>query len=260
VCSEQSPREKSADPARGNADYRWAEFDAEAYFQHYYSESHPDDDQVVRCAVTALKRALPAGSDLDVVDVGTGPNLIPLFCALPRAARLTVWEFAPSNIAWLKDELARNDMRSQWRHSWDVTREAYLPQYSLPVDPIPLLRTKTTLHQGSIFDLPKRRWDAGTMFFCAESITGRQEEFEAACAAYAQSVKVGGTLAAAFLVGSSRYVIAGSQFPILCLSAEAIEATFAHHATDVRAEKIGMIDREIRSGYSGFIFLTGIAR
>jgi hypothetical protein len=73
-------------------------------------------------------------------------------------------------------------------------------------------------------------------------------------------VKAGGTLAAAFLVGSSRYVIAGSQFPILCLSAEAIESTFAKHATDMRAEKIGMVDREIRSGYSGFIFLTGIAR
>jgi hypothetical protein len=244
----------------GNADYRWAEFDAEAYFQHYYSESHPDDDQVVRCAVAALKRALPAGNELDVVDVGTGPNLIPLFCALPRAARLTAWEYAPSNVAWLQAELARNVMRPQWHHSWGVTREAYLPEYALPENPMPSLRAKTAIHQGSIFDLPERQWDAGTMFFCAESITGRREEFEAACAAYARSVRVGGTLAAAFLVGSSRYVIAGSQFPILCLSAEAIESTFARHTTDVRAEKIGMVDREIRSGYSGFIFLTGIAR
>jgi hypothetical protein len=101
--------------------YHWAEFDAEADFQHYYSQSHPDDDQVVRCAV---KRALPAGNELDVVDVGTGPNLIPLFCALPRAARLTAWENAPSNVVWLEAELARNDTRLQWHHSWGVTREA----------------------------------------------------------------------------------------------------------------------------------------
>lgn len=260
MCSDQSQREKEAAQSLGNADYRWAEFDAEAYFQHYYGESHPDDDQVVRCAVAALKRALPPGNTLDFVDVGTGPNLIPLFCALPRAARLTAWEYAPSNIAWLEAELARDDMRPQWQHSWTVTREAYLPDHVLPENPLPVLRAKTALHQGSIFELPERSWDAGTMFFCAESITGRQEEFEAACAAYARSVKSGGTLAAAFLVGTSRYVISDRQFPILCLSAGAIESTFARYARDIKAERIGMVDREIRSGYSGFVFLTGIAR
>jgi hypothetical protein len=207
-----------------------------------------------------MKAALPAGDTLDVVDVGTGPNLIPLFCALPRAASLTAWDYAPTNIAWLETELARDEMRPQWQHSWQVTREAYLPEYSLPASPMPLLRARTTLHQGSIFDLPRNAWDAATMFFCAESITGRLDEFEAACASYARCVKRGGTLAAAFLVGSSRYVIAERQFPILCLSAEAIEKTFARHATRIRAEKIGIVGREIRSGYSGFIFLTGTAR
>jgi hypothetical protein len=113
------------------------------------------------------------------------------------------------------------------------------------------------LHRGSIFELPERNWDAALMFFCAESITGRRDEFEAACAAYAQCVRRGGTLAAAFLVGTSRYIIADRPFPILCLSAEEIEGTFARHATDIEAERIGIVEREIRSGYSGFVFLTG---
>jgi len=260
VSSERSPREKGAQERLGNADFRWAEFDSEAYFQHYYGEPHPDDDQVVRSAVAAMKRALPAGNGLNVVDVGTGPNLIPLFCAMPRAARLTAWEFAPSNIAWLAAELERDGMRPQWRHSWALAREAYRPEYSLPDNPMPILRTIITLHQGSIFDLPERNWDAATMFFCAESITGRQDEFEAACAAYARCVRSGGMLAAAFLVGTSRYVVAERPFPILPLSAESIEATFARHATDVKAEKIGIVDREIRSGYAGFVFMTGLAR
>mgnify|MGYP006197667765 CR=1 FL=1 len=30
--------------------------------------------------------------------------------------------------------------------------------------------------------------------------------------------------------------------------------------SSVQAELIGIVEREIRSGYSGFIFLTGIAR
>ena len=111
----------------GNADYQWARFDSEAYFQHYYGEPHPDDDRVIRCAVEAMKRAPPVGAELDVVDVGTGPNLIPLFCALPRARSLTVWEYAESNIAWLEAEMLRAEMRPQWQHFWTVTRHAYQP-------------------------------------------------------------------------------------------------------------------------------------
>jgi hypothetical protein len=61
-------------------------------------------------------------------------------------------------------------------------------------------------------------------------------------------------------LGTSRYVIADRPFPILCLSAEEIENTFSRHATNIRAERIGIVDREIRSGYSGFVFLSGAAR
>jgi hypothetical protein len=32
------------------------------------------------------------------------------------------------------------------------------------------------------------------------------------------------------------------------------------HAHDVHAERIGIVEREIRSGYFGFVFLPGIAR
>jgi hypothetical protein len=35
---------------------------------------------------------------------------------------------------------------------------------------------------------------------------------------------------------------------------------FKQQAGSVKAELIGIIDREIRSGYSGFIYLTGLAR
>jgi putative hemolysin len=215
---------------RGNADYQWAQFDPEAYFQHYYGEPHPDDERVIRYAVTAMKHAPPIGADLDVVDVGTGPSLIPFFCALPRARQLTAWEYAEGNIAWLEFELQRKEMRSQWRHFWRITREAYLLDCRLPEDPMPLLRAKSIVRRGSIFDLPERTWDAATMFFCAESITERQDEFEAACAAYARCVKRGGALAAAFLAHSAGYVVKESRFPALPLSAESIISAFARHA------------------------------
>jgi hypothetical protein len=195
-----------------------------------------------------------------VVDVGTGPNLIPFFCTLPRARRLTAWEYAESNVAWLQAEMRRDEMRPQWRHFWNVTREAYQPEFQLLEDPTPVMRAKSVVRRGSIFELPERTWDAATMFFCAESITERQDEFESACAAYARCVKPGGALAAAFLVRSAGYVVADRPFPVLYLSADSIETLFARYADGVKAERIGMVEREIRSGYSGFVFLTGIAR
>jgi hypothetical protein len=194
-----------------------------------------------------------------MVDVGTGPNLIPLFCALPRADRLTVWEYAESNVAWLEAELARDAMRPQWQHFWGVTARAYGADYGLAENPMPALRARTTVKRGSIFDIPERRWDAATMFFCAESITGRQDEFEAACAAFARCVKPGGTLAAAFLAHSAGYVVKGSLFPALPLSAESVVSAFAPYAARLKTDAIGIREQPIRSGYTGVVFLTGIA-
>ena len=129
----------------------------------------------------------------------------------------------------------------------------------IKADEMPALRAKTVLRQGSIFELPERAWHSATMFFCAESITGRQDEFEAACAAFARCVRSGGTLLAAFLVRSAGYVVADHSFPCLSLSAESIESVFASHADRIKTERIGIVEREIRSGYSGFVFLTGTA-
>src|SRR5690606_27658131 len=124
----------------------------------------------------------------------------------------------------------------------------YGPAWRLPENPIPALRQKAIVEHGSVFDLPQRTWDAATMFFCAESITERRDEFDAACAAYAQSVKPGGMLAAAFLVRSAGYVVADRPFPVLHLSPEVIERAFSLHADGIKAERIGIVEREIRSG------------
>jgi hypothetical protein len=39
-----------------------------------------------------------------------------------------------------------------------------------------------------------------------------------------------------------------------------IEETFARHADILNSEQVGIVEREIRSGYSGFVFITGRAR
>lgn len=242
--------------ARRNDEFQWSQFEPEAYFEHYYGEPHPDDGCITAYATQALMHAQPQAEALAVVDVGTGPNLIPFLSALPRAKSLTAWEYSQANLDWLGTELERSVLRPQWQHFWQEVRAVYAgSSFTLPDDPTRDLCTKAQFVQGSIFDLPAARWDAASMFFCAESITERMDEFESACASFVHCVRPGGTLAAAFLVGSGGYEVAGRRFPAIRLSATEIEAVFRRLCRCVEIRPIGIPGVEIRSGYSGALFL-----
>jgi hypothetical protein len=239
-----------------NEDFAWTRFDPEAYVAHYYGDPHPDDDEVVRRTCRALSAA--GRSDLDVVDVGTGPNLFPLLAAMPVSRRLTVWEYADSNIAWLKRELARAELRAPWSHFWEVAASAHDLGHARR-DPTVELCEKTEIVQGSIFDLPVRRWSAATMFFCAESITARQDEFERACAAFARAVIPDGVLAAAFLAGSRGYRVGEEDYPAVSVTEQSLKAAFDGFVRELELTAIGAMGEEIRSGYSGMVFMTARA-
>ena len=243
--------------ARGNSDFAWDTFDPEAYVAHYYADPHPDDDEVVRLTCAVL--AAPGRRDLQCIDVGTGPNLFPLLAALPVANKLTVWEYGEANIAWMRRELATAALRPPWTHFWQVARSAHGEMAREIEAPVAALAERTEIVPGSIFDLPKRAWDAGTMFFCAESITARQEEFERACAAFAGAVRPGGVLAAAFLSGSRGYRVGEVEFPAVSVTPESLARAFTRHARDIDIAAIGAMGEQIRSGYAGMLFLSARA-
>jgi hypothetical protein len=245
--------------ASGNDDFAWARFDPEAYVAHYYADPHPDDDRVVQLTADVLARAAQGGKMLETLDVGTGPNLFPLLAALPVARRVTAWEYAESNVAWLRKELAGGVLRPPWAHFWEIAQTAHDAGRAAIAQPIRALNVVAEIVQGSIFDLPQREWDAATMFFCAESITERQDEFERACAAFARAVRPGGALAAAFLAGSRGYEVGDQSFPAVSISPASLERAFAGLARDIVLTPIGERAEEIRSGYSGMIFLSGHA-
>jgi hypothetical protein len=241
-----------------NADAAWADFDPDAYFEHYYGEPHADDALVARRAATALRDFAGPRTDLDILDVGTGANLIPLLAALPVAQSLTAWEYAASNIAWLHSEMQRPALRPQWQHFWMQVESVYGAE-ACHFNAAQQLKARLTLQQGSIFELPKARFDAATMFFCAESITSQYHEFAAACRAFAGAVKPGGALVAAFLARSEGYSVGGIEYPALSVSTDSVADIFAPYAATLTLDSIGLSDTEIRSGYSGMIFLSAIA-
>lgn len=244
----------------------WNDFDPEAYFQHYYSTPHPDDDTLTFLAARTLRDAR-TNSDrgLDIIDVGTGPSLIPLLAALPVAHRLTAWEFAAPNVQWLHNEITTSPLRPQWQHFWCQVKAAHSSDTAgmsplLPHDPLPLLTQRVRIVRGSIFDLPRHAYDAATMFFCAESITSCPSEFECALAAFVSTVRPGGVIAAAFLAGSSGYAVSGRRYPAVKLDAAQIEKILQTRLATIAVIPIGISLQEIRSGYTGAVFVSGKTR
>ncbi len=248
------------------ADAPWDSFDPEFYFQHYYGNPHPDDDTLTILAARALRAArITPERGLDVIDVGTGPSLIPLLAALPVATRMTAWEYAKPNLEWLGKELAGSVLRPQWQHFWRQVKTAYSSQDApasvmLPHDPLPLLAQRVRAVRGSVFDLPRHAFDAATMFFCAESITSCRREFEAAVSAFTGTVRPGGHIAAAFLAGSSGYTVAGRRFPAIKLDVPQLQDILHARLASCEVTQIGMTPEEVRSGYTGALFVAGRTR
>jgi SAM-dependent methyltransferase len=241
-----------------NAEANWQDFDPEAYFDHYYSEPHRDDMLAARKAALALRSFAGGCCNLHILDVGTGANLIPLLAALPVAQSLTAWDYAASNVAWLKTEFQQEKLRPQWQYFWSQVVEVYGPHLA-SFDAAQKLKQCARAQQGSIFDLPPAQWDAASMFFCAESITREAMEFTAACKAFAAAVRPGGALVAAFLTRSAGYEVGGIAYPALPVDEESIKAVFTPLCRSINVETIGGSDTEIRSGYSGMIFLSAFA-
>jgi hypothetical protein len=64
-------------------------------------------------------------------------------------------------------------------------------------------------------------------------------------------------IAAAFLVGSSGYEVAGRRDPAINLGVDEIRARLDQYLATMDATPIGLCEKEIRSGYSGALFVAG---
>ena len=194
-----------------NVEYRWDDFDPEAYFQHNYSQLRPEDILMAELTAKAFSQA---GSVKTSLDVGTGSNLFPLLCALPRVEEITIWEYGAENIRWIKNQLNQGLEASSWSKFWDIISAVY--ESGMTVDEVGRnLKTAVgeRIKQGSVFDLPTRNFDAATMFFCAESITTDIEEFQQACGMFVRSVKRGGLLVCLLYTSPSPRDQRGSRMP-----------------------------------------------
>jgi hypothetical protein len=252
-----------AEQAGSNADYPWDEFDPEDYFAHNYAELRDDDRQILQLVREYFADQLgdvPMHS-LRGIDVGTGANLYPAMSMLPFSAEITLYEFSPLNVKWLsagQENRWEASWPSAWAQFWKLFAERDV--YARVTDPRDSLADRSRVVQGSVFDLkpaPGERWDLGTMFFVAESITRQEREFSSATDHFLNALKPGAPFAIAFMEHSTGYPVAGRGFPSTNIGVEDVRNRLRDRVSDVSISHIGLGDKPLRDGYQGMILARG---
>lgn len=234
-----------------NAEFPWDTFDSRSYFAANYSKIRHDDQKIVEVvrdffSVSGVRAA-------EGIDVGSGPNLYPALAMLPLCETVTLYEYSDSNIEWLHGQ--KEHYSRPWDAFWDVL--AGDPLYEAVPDPRDELRRRARIVQGSVFELPEARWNIGTMFFVAESLSSDKDEFRAALDSFLRCLKPGAPFAAAFMENSTGYAVGDTAFPAVAIETKDVAQCLGSAASSIHIDRIAMDDKPLREGYSGMILAWG---
>jgi hypothetical protein len=235
----------------------WLNFDADEYWRINYSSVLPEDAEIVQCASKFLIEACGTRPrSKRAVDVGAGANLYPALLMLPWAEHIVFTEYASPNIGWLRKNLADAPGEWQWRPFWDLV--AGLPCYRAVQHPRRRLAAVHEVRTVSIFDLPPRTWDLGSMFFVADGVTTDEAEFESAVRSFLGALVPGSPFMMAFMEGSHGYDVHGVRFPAVQVTPGSLDVLLA--GLPVTGTNILRTDnsiRRVRPGYDAMLFVTG---
>jgi hypothetical protein len=247
------------EPNVRNDSVAWSEFDADEYWKFNYASILPEDREIIECASKFLIEACGIRSPYKrAVDVGAGANLYPSLLMLPWAEHIVLTEHAPSssNISWLRENLSDASGEWPWQPFWDLVAD--LPCYRAIDEPRRRLAAVQEVRAVSIFDLPPRTWDLGTMFFVADGMTTDEVEFKAALCAFLGALLPGSPFVMAFMEGSTGYEVHGVHFPAVRITRQSLDALLAELPVDsISILRTDNSVKRLRFGYDAMLLVTG---
>ena len=245
------------EPGVRNNAVAWSNFDADEYFKLNFESVLPEDAQIIECASKFLIAACETpGRFKSAVDVGAGTNLYPGLLMLPWAQHIVFTDYASDNIRWLSENLAGTSGQWRWQKFWDLV--AHQPCYQDVKQPQRGLAAAHEVRSLSIFDLPRRTWDLGSMFFVADGITEDHEEFEAAVRTFLGALVPGSPFLMAFMEGSTGYDVHGVKFPSVRVTPESLDALIARlPVTGTSVLRTDNSIQRLRPGYEAMLLVTG---
>jgi len=240
--------------ALGNADCDWDRFNPDWYVSHNYEVLSDDDREILQTVRDFFGAALEGQRIQRAIDVGAGPNIYPALAMLPFSNEIILREHGLANVLWLNRQV--KDYSPTWDRYWDIL--AARRAYDQVEDPRAELRERARVVKGNLFHLGRAESQLGTMFFVAESISEKRNEFKLAVHRFIGSLTAGAPFAAAFMENSKGYDVGSVRFPAVAVTRTDVEHCLSPLAHDL---KIHSISREghRRDGYTGMILALGRA-
>jgi hypothetical protein len=247
-----------------NSDAPWNTFSSDDYWRTNYAELQPEDQEIIRLVSCFFIRAFGKHprARRRAIDVGSGTNLYPALLMLPWTEQVLLTDFSASNVDWLGREVAEESGGWPWQSFWRELQE--LEGYNGISEPRKHLREACNgepgyagIEQLSVFDLPQARWNLGTMFFVAESITEDPAQFRAAIASFIGSLTPGAAFAAAFMAGSDGYDVGDTRFPALPIKKDQVTLRFTELGVTGLSVEVPRTSHRVRDGYHEMIVATG---
>jgi hypothetical protein len=235
----------------------WSDFDADEYWHINYASVLPEDAEIIQCASKFLIEACGMRSPYKrALDVGAGANLYPGLLMLPWVEQIVFTEYGSPNINWLSENLADAPGEWHWQPFWDLM--AGLPCYRAVEHPRRRLAAVHEIRTVSIFDLPPRAWDLGSMFFVADGMTTDEAEFKLAVRSFLGALVPGSPFMMAFMESSAGYDVGGIKFPAVKVTPASLDALLAHlPVTGTSVLRTDNSVRRLRAGYDAMLLVTG---
>jgi hypothetical protein len=181
-----------------------------------------------------------------------------MLAMLPLCHKITLCERSATNVSWLRSEVKAYGL--SWDGFWKALSEGQPAFYKKVDDPRTVAKERAWVRKKNIFELPPSKWDIGTMFFVAESITAKFDEFQEATHTFVRSLRSGAPFVAAFMKKSQGYWVGNRHFPAVAVDENDIDRCLRSVASEINIIPISKTTANpLRDGYEGMIVATGTA-
>lgn len=244
----------------------WEKFDPEEYATRNYGEQILRDDRdIINFVISELSKShLPKGGVNLVADIGPGPNFYPAMLMAPHLSSngsIDLIEFQAANRSYLKAMMLTSceDPTTIWNKFEELMvasgGDEYLGAFEKACN------TSNVL-EGSIFSLPRDRYDIVSSFFVSESITFSRREFRLAIKSLASAIKPDGILIVAHMIGSREWHAGDdTHFPSVEISETEIEEAYRDSNLAFKLHEVGKnAGKKLREGYRGMAVVVARRR
>lgn len=243
---------------------RWDDFDVEEYVLRCYNQILEEDRLTILEVIRYLqKQGIKPESWLHVADIGAGPNLFPSMLMAPfvkhheDGGKIDLIEYSSSNRAYLKSVIKGNERPKSVEGMWEKFEHLMSHEAELWHNAYTLMRKKSHVVAGSVFELPENYYDAVSAYFVPESITTDLATCKKAVHGIIDSVKKGGFIMTAFMLDSHEWPAGvGTKFPAVPVNVDIIRSMYAGKA-DIDVIKMPA-PPGVRDGYEGVGLAIGV--